>query len=98
MPRMRASQAVPRKETSQTNIVYFRMNTTTNHRPVTKVLPFKPTLYKLYCLGLLTYKPNIVLGSLKIESLQLAPSMGKAYVLAQAVGQESPPVTPSSSL
>jgi len=26
-------------------------------------------LYKLYCLGLLTYEPNIILGPLRIESL-----------------------------
>ena len=31
------------------------------------------------------YEPNTNLGSLQIESLQLAPSVGKAYALAQAV-------------
>ena len=34
--RTKVSQAVPRRETSQANIIYFHMNTTTNHCPVTK--------------------------------------------------------------
>ena len=35
--------------------------------------------------GPLTYEPNISLGSLQIESLQLALSVGKTYALAQAI-------------
>ena len=34
--RTRVSQAEPRRKTSWASIVYFRMNTTTSHRPVTK--------------------------------------------------------------
>ena len=70
-PRTRASQTVSRRQTSRSNMVQFCMNTTTNYRPVTKAQPFKPTLYKFYCLGLLTYEPNVILGSLRIEFLQL---------------------------
>ena len=51
-------------------LVQIAMETLINYRPVTKVQPFKPTLYKFYYLGLLTYEPNIILGSLRIESLQ----------------------------
>ena len=79
-------------------LVQVAMKTPINYRPVTKTQPFKPTLYKLYCLGLLTHEPNIILGSLRIESLQLAPSVGKACVLAQAVGQESPPIASNHPL
>ena len=46
------------------------------------------------------YKPNISLGSLQIESLQLALSVGKACALAQAVGRapikQGPEKAPSS--
>ena len=35
-PRIRASQAVPRRKTSRANMVYFCMSTMTNHRLVTK--------------------------------------------------------------
>ena len=41
-----------------------------NHRLVTKAQPFKLTLYKWYCLGLFMYESNIILGSLRIASLQ----------------------------
>ena len=43
-------------------------------------------------------EPNIILGSLQIESLQLAPSVGKACALAKAVDRESPSITSSSPL
>ena len=35
-PRIRASQAVPRRKTSRANMVHFHMSTMTNHRLVTK--------------------------------------------------------------
>ena len=37
----------------------------------------------------ITHEPNIVLGSLKIVSLQLAPSVGKACALAQVAVESS---------
>ena len=43
------------------------MNTTTNHRPVTKAWPFKSTLYKWYCLDLFTCEPSIILGRYKLS-------------------------------
>ena len=44
------------------------------------------------------YKPNTILGSLQIESLQLVPSVGKACALAQVVDRESPSITSNSPL
>ena len=38
---------------------------------MTKVQPFYPTLYELYCSGLFIYETNVILGSLKIVSLQI---------------------------
>ena len=39
--------------------------------------------------GPFTYEPNVILGSLEIVSLQLAPSVGKACVLAQVAVESS---------
>ena len=45
------------------------INTLTNHCPVTKTQPFNPLSINLL-FGPLTFKSNIRLGSLQIESLQ----------------------------
>ena len=43
--------------TTLARLCTFTMSTMINHCPVTKAQPFKPTLYKFYCLGLLAYEP-----------------------------------------
>ena len=45
--------------------------------------PFQTHSLQIILLGPFTYEPKVILGSLKIVSLQLAPSVGKAYALAQ---------------
>ena len=45
-------------------------------------LAFQAHVLQILLFGLLTYEPNIILGSLQTESLQLAPSVGKTCALA----------------
>ena len=51
-------------------------------------LAFQNHALQIVLSGPLTYEPTIMCGSLQIVSLQLAPSVGKAYALAQAVELE----------
>ena len=61
-------------------------------------LAFQTHALQILLFELLTYKPNTRLGSLQIESIQLMPSVGKTFVLVQAVDQGNPSITSSSSL
>ena len=61
-------------------------------------LTFQAHALQIILSGSSTCEPNIILGSLQIESLQLAPSVGKACALAQAVDREGPSITSSSPL
>ena len=56
--------------------------------PVPKGRPFQTHSLQIILFGPFTYEPNVILGLLKIVSLQLAPSVGKACALAQ-VAMES---------
>ena len=46
---------------------------------------FQAHSLQIILLGPFVYEPNVIHGSLQIVSLQLAPSVGKAYALAQVV-------------
>ena len=61
-------------------------------------LAFQTHALQIILFGPSTCEPNIILGSLQIESLQLAPSVGMACVLTQAVDRESPPIISNSML
>ena len=50
----RATQDVPEKiivRHIRFTLMQIAMETMTNYRPVIEAYPFKPTLYKLYCMG-----------------------------------------------
>ena len=63
------------------------MKSGSNPNPAPKGRPFQTHSLQIVLFGPFTYEPNVILGSLKIVSLQLAPSVGTACALAQvAVG------------
>ena len=82
-PRTRASQAqaMPRRKTSWANLVHHEHH----DQPLSGDPSLSAHALQILLFGPLTSEPNTSLGSLQIESLQLAPSVGKTYVLAQAV-------------
>ena len=51
--------------------------------PAPKGRPFQTHSLPIILFGPFTYEPNVILGLLKIVSLQLAPSVGRAHALAQ---------------
>ena len=66
------------------------MNTTKNPSFGDQGLAFQTHALQMILFGPFYVRTQHCYGSLRIMSLQLAPSVGKACVLAQAVGQESP--------
>ena len=51
--------------------------------PAPQGRPFQTHSLQIILFGPFTYEPNVILGSLKIVSLQLTPSVGRACALAQ---------------
>ena len=59
------------------------LNSSPEHRPVTKAQLFKPTLYKLYCEGSFACEPNDIIGPQRNRVLTIGAVCGKACALAQ---------------
>ena len=57
--------------------------------PAPKSRPFQTHSLQIILFGPITYEPNVILGSLKIVSLQLAPSVGMACALPQVAVESS---------
>ena len=70
---------------SQAKSAHIRASIETPITPLTCAQgpAFQAHSLQIILLGPFTYEPNVILGSLKIVSLQLAPSVGKACALAQ---------------
>ena len=51
--------------------------------PAPKGMPFQSHSLQIVLFGPFTYEPKVIPGPLKIVSLQLAPSVGKACALAR---------------
>ena len=54
------------------------LNSSPEHRPVTKAQLFKPTLYKSYCEGSFACEPNDIIGPQRNRVLTIGAVCGKS--------------------